>query len=169
MITVSVFFLQAVAQDGLVQSISRPSKPIKLSGPRAGLTYIGGDLGKLMKDNNISQYISQVGWQFETRFFETRDGLQGLVETVVLLGGFETEKPVFSGSLLVGFRTKNGFEAGVGPNLSTANDGTTSFVIAVGHTYKSDDIYIPFNFAVVPSAGAVKYSVLIGFILRRRD
>ena len=128
----------------------RASKPVKLAGPRAGLTYIGGDLGKLMRENNISQYISQVGWQFETRYFETRDGLQGLVETVVLLGGFETEQPVLSASLLVGFRTRDGFEAGLGPNISTAGDGTSSFVIAVGHTYKNDNVYIPINFAIVP-------------------
>ena len=60
--------------------------PVKLSGPRAGLTYIGGDLGEMMKKGGINQYISQFGWQFETRYFETKDGFQGLVETVVLLG-----------------------------------------------------------------------------------
>ena len=168
MITVCALSLIAVAQGGSAQeSTFRPPKPIKLSGPRAGLTYIGGDLGKYMRDNNISQYISQVGWQFETRYFETRDGLQGLIETVILLGGFETDQPVLSLSLLVGFRTRDGFEAGVGPSLSTAGEGTRSFVFAVGHTYKNDNVYIPINFAIDPSAGAVKYTFLVGFILRK--
>ena len=145
----------------------RKDKAIKLAGPRAGFTYIGGDLGKQMRDNSIAPYISQVGWQFETRYFETREGLQGLIEAVVLLGGIETQQPVLSGSLLVGFRTKSGLEAGIGPNVSTANNGSSSLVIAVGHTYKSDNVYIPINFALVPSAGAVKYTFLVGFILRK--
>jgi len=143
--------------------------PVKLSGPRAGLTYIGGDLGEKMKLGGINQYISQFGWQFETRYFETKEGFQGLVETVVLLGGFETEKPVLSGTLLVGFRTKSGFEAGAGPNLSTANGGTTSFVFAVGHTAKTEGVYIPVNFAIAPSKDAMKFTFLVGFIIRRKD
>ena len=168
MITVCALSLIAVAQGDLGQeSMMRQAKSIKLAGPRAGLTYIGGEMGKYMRDNDIFPYISQVGWQFETRYFETTDGLQGLIETVILLGGFETDQPVLSLSLLVGFRTRDGFEAGVGPNLSTAGDGTSSFVIAVGHTYKNDDVYIPINFAFVPSSGAVKYTFLVGFILRK--
>lgn len=145
----------------------RKEKSIKLAGPRAGLTYIGGDLGQLMKDNNMSQYISQVGWQFETRYFETRDGLQGLIETVILLGAIETAQPVLSASALVGFRTRQGFEAGIGPNISTAGGGTSSLVIAFGHTVKNDNVYIPVNFAIVPGASAVKYTFLLGFILRK--
>ena len=168
MITVCALSLIAVAQGDLGQeSMMRQAKSIKLAGPRAGLTYIGGEMGKYMRDNDIFPYISQVGWQFETRYFETTDGLQGLIETVILLGGFETDQPVLSLSLLVGFRTRDGFEAGVGPSLSTAGEGTRSFVFAVGHTYKNDNVYIPINFAIDPSAGAVKYTFLVGFILRK--
>ncbi len=143
-------------------------EPIKLSGPRAGLTYIGGEQGKKMIENGITPYISQFGWQFETRYFETRDGFQGLVETIILVGGFETDTPVLSGTLLVGFRTSSGFEAGVGPNVSTFDGGTSSFVIAVGHTVKTDFVNIPVNVAFVPSAHAVKYSFLVGFNVRRK-
>ena len=143
-------------------------EPLKLSGPRAGLTYISGELGKQMIEAGITPYISQFGWQFETRYFQTREGFQGLVETIILVGGFETDKPVLSGSLLVGFRTKSGFEAGVGPNVSTFNGGTSSFVIAVGHTAKTEFVNIPVNFAYVPSAGAVKYTFLVGFNIRRK-
>jgi len=168
LITVCVFSMLTVAQDDTEQSsTSRQAKSIKLAGPRAGITFIGGELGKQMRDNNITTFVSQVGWQFETRFFETRDGLQGLFEVVTLLSGFETSATAVSGSLLVGFRTRNGFEAGVGPSLSSANGGTNSFILAVGHTYKSDNVYIPVNFAVDPSPNAVKYTFLIGFILKK--
>lgn len=141
-------------------------EPIKLSGPRVGLTYIGGDLGQKMIENNINPYISQFGWQFETRYFTTQNGLQGLVETVILLGGFEAEEPVLSGSLLFGFRTRSGFEVGAGPNLSTASGN--AFVFAIGHTAKTEFVNIPVNFAIVPSSEAVKYTFLIGFNIRRR-
>lgn len=141
-------------------------EPMKLSGPRVGLTYIGGDLGQMMMDNDINPYISQFGWQFETRYFTTRTGFQGLVETVILLGGFETEEPVLSGSLLVGFRTKDGFEIGAGPNISTASGN--AFVFAIGHTAKTEFVNIPVNIAIVPSSEAIKYTFLIGFNIRRR-
>jgi len=141
-------------------------EPMKLSGPRVGLTYIGGDLGKLMMENDINPYISQFGWQFETRYFTTQSGLQGLVETVILLGGFEAEEPVLSGSLLFGFRTRSGFEVGAGPNLSTASGN--AFVFAIGHTAKTEFVNIPVNFAIVPSSEAIKYTFLIGFNIRRR-
>ena len=121
-----------------------------------------------MVEAGITPYISQFGWQFETRYFQTREGFQGLVETIILVGGFETDKPVLSGTLLVGFRTRSGFEAGVGHNVSTFNGGTSSFVIAVGHTAKTDFVNIPVNFAYVPSAGAVKYTFLVGFNIRRK-
>ena len=140
-------------------------EPLKLSGPRAGLTYIGGEQGKQMAEYGINQYISQFGWQFETRYFTTKDGFQGLVETVILLGAFETEEPTLSATLLVGFRTKSGFEAGAGPSLSTA--AGNAFVFAIGHTAKTENVNIPVNFAISPSSDAVKYTFLIGFNIRR--
>ena len=147
-------------EDGIVY------EPMKLSGPRVGLTYIGGDLGQLMVDNNINPYISQFGWQFETRYFTTSTGFQGLVETIILLGGFETVEPVLSASLLFGFRTRTGFEVGAGPNLSTATGN--AFVFAIGHTAKTEFVNIPVNFAIVPSSDAIKYTFLVGFNIRRR-
>ena len=141
-------------------------EPIKLSGPRFGFTYIGGDLGKTLDQYGMSRYRSQFGWQFETRWFQTSTGFQGLVETVVLLTGFETDDPNLSGTLLVGFRTKDGFEAGAGPNVTSTGDH--SFVIAVGHSAKLDYVYIPFNLAISPSSESVKYTFTMGFNIRRR-
>jgi len=156
-----LFGVSASAQD-----IIEIHDPIKLSGPRFGFTYIGGKIGRMLEDNNLSVYRSQFGWQFETRWFETSTGFQGLVETVVLLTGFETDDPNLSATLLFGFRTKEGFEAGAGPNITSTGDH--AFVIAVGHTAKLDYVNIPFNFAISPSSDAVKYTVLMGFNIRRR-
>ena len=141
-------------------------EPLKLAGPRVGITYVSGDLGKMMVENGISPYLSQFGWQFETRYFTTRTGFQGLIETVILVGGLETDNPTLSGSLLVGFRTAAGFEAGAGPSISTS--GGHSFVMAIGHTAKTEYVNIPINFAIDPSSSAVKYSLLVGFNIRKR-
>lgn len=165
MIASMLAFVPAKGQD--IEEEEKFYEPMKLSGPRFGFTYIGGDLGELMAENNINQYLTQFGWQFETRWFQTPSGFQGLIETIVLLSGFETEEPALSGSLLVGFRTRDGFEAGVGPNITTKNSDH-AFVFAVGHTAKLDFVNIPINFAIVPSSDALKYTVLVGFNIRRR-
>ena len=59
------------AQDQSEEEDVRMYEPLKLSGPRAGITYISGDLGKQMSENGINQYFSQFGWQFESRYFTT--------------------------------------------------------------------------------------------------
>jgi len=164
-ITIVLGLMILLGVSASAQDIIKIHDPIKLSGPRFGFTYIGGDLGKTLDQYDMSRYRSQFGWQFETRWFETSTGFQGLVETVVLLTGFETDDPNLSASLLFGFRTKEGFEAGAGPNITSTGDH--ALVIAVGHTVKLDYVNIPFNFAISPSSDAVKYTVLMGFNIRR--
>jgi hypothetical protein len=144
------------------------NEPLRLSGPRVGVTIIGGDLGKMLTDNGMKNYISQFGWQFETRYFSTSSGFQGLVEFVPILGGFENDNPTLSATLLVGFRTPEGFEIGAGPNISTAEGGSHSFIFAVGVTAHTDDVNIPVNLAIAPSSNSTKYTLLIGFNVRRK-
>jgi len=164
-IIISMGLLILFGVSASAQELFQVPEPIKLSGPRFGFTHIGGKLGKMLDENNLSTYRSQFGWQFETRWFETSTGFQGLVETIVLLTGFETDDPNLSASLLFGFRTKDGFEAGAGPNITSTGDH--AFVIAVGQTVKLDYVNIPFNFAISPTSDAVKYTVLMGFNIRR--
>ena len=62
--------------------------------------------------------ISQFGWQFEKQFYAKDSGVAVLNEWVVLLGGLDQGVTLPSLSWLVGMRTANGTEFGVGPNLS---------------------------------------------------
>jgi len=166
---VKVFSVVVLLLSGIIANAQNETEsyiePLRLSGPRFGVTHISGDLGELLRENNMSTYKSQFGWQFETRWFQTKTGFQGLLETVVLLAGFETDDPVLSGSFLVGFRTRGGFEAGVGPLITTNEDH--ALVFAIGHTAKLDFVNIPINLAVVPTSDAVKYTILVGFNIRR--
>ena len=61
-----------------------------------------------------SNYISQLGWQWETRFTDDSLNFALLGEWVLMAGGFEKNMilPLISG--IVGFRSQKGFESGIG-------------------------------------------------------
>ncbi len=52
------------------EKIYSQNGPLQLSGPRIGLTAIGGELAKTLKDEfDAFPLITQFGWQFEWRYF----------------------------------------------------------------------------------------------------
>jgi hypothetical protein len=141
---------------------------VNLSGPRFGYTSLSdGVVQKLKEDRQIEvgSMISQFGWQFEKQFYSNGDGLTILNEWVGLLGGLEQSLAIPSLSWLVGFRTKEGAEFGLGPNLTPAG---VALAIAGGVTFRAGAVNIPLNVAVVPSRAGVRVSMLTGFSLRTR-
>jgi len=120
------------------------AKPKELSGPRLGLTYITP--GEITNEIDGS-FITQYGWQFETRFV-SGDELAGLVEWVLLAGGLEKGYVLPSVTSIIGLRAKNGFEIGAGPNLSLAGVG---LAFAVGYNFSIGSLNLPLNFSWVPS------------------
>ena len=109
--------------------------------------------------------IPQFGWQFEKQFYNNGDGLTILNEWVGLLGGLEQSLAIPSLSWLVGFRTREGAEFGLGPNLTPAG---VALAVAGGVTFRAGAVNIPLNVAVVPSKAGVRVSMLTGFSLRTR-
>jgi hypothetical protein len=138
---------------------------INLNGPRLGMTYIGpGEFAdRLDNDFGVSPFITQFGWQLETRFFTLPNGVGGVIEAIGLIGGLEQNVFLPSASVLIGLRGARGFEFGVGPNLSLAG---AALVIAGGITLQTNNINFPINFAVVPSNKGVRISILFGFNAR---
>ena len=120
------------------------AQPEELSGPRLGLTFLSP--GEFTNELN-SNWVTQYGWQFETRF-STGEELVGLVEWVILGGGIEKGYLLPSVSSLVGLRHSNGFEIGVGPNLSISGIG---LVLATGYNFKLGKLNLPVNLSWVPS------------------
>ncbi len=136
---------------------------VKLSGPRVGGTIVtpgatsffiqGGDFPS---NNNwgenyeaweqSSSFITQYGWQLETKFIDSED-VAGLVEWVFLVGGMEKGLFLPSVSSLFGMRTKSGVEAAFGPNVSLSG---VAMVLAVGVTIKTGNLNIPINLSFVP-------------------
>ena len=63
-------------------------EPLRLSGPRVGLSFVpqikNFGISELIGDTtfNPNPFVSQFGWQFEWRYFETRGGSAGLFEVM---------------------------------------------------------------------------------------
>ncbi|MGV3539973.1 MAG: hypothetical protein ACO1OQ_09190 [Rufibacter sp.] len=138
---------------------------IQLSGPRLGFTVLTGNVAdKAKEEHNVSPFITQFGWQFETRIFTTSGGVSGLAEIVPLVGGLEQGKFIPSLSGLVGIRGPKGFEFGVGPNVSATG---AALVLALGTNLQTEGINFPINLAVVPNSDGARISLLFGFNSRK--
>ena len=140
---------------------------IHLDGPRVGFTILSKGVIDKARDNgtNLNPFLTQFGWQFESRLFRLPSGISGLVEFVPLVGGLEQGKFLPSISGLVGLRGDKGFEFGLGPNLTPLG---ASIVLAMGTSIKANGINFPINLAVVPGNDGVRMSLLVGFNARHR-
>ena len=87
-----------------------------------------------------------------------------VTEWVGLVGGLEQSVLLPSLSWMVGVRTRDGAEFGVGPNVTPAG---TALVLATGFTFRTGTMNIPLNAAVVPSKAGTRFTLLSGFSLRR--
>jgi len=157
---------EAYAQDpGQSQ---QPADTIRLSGPRAGVTFLSpGVRTQIAEEFNqdLNPVISQFGWQFEKRFMSTENGATAVTEWVVLFGGADQGVFIPSFTWLVGMRTVSGIEFAAGPNLSPAG---AAVALAAGVTLRAGNLNVPLNIAVVPSASGARVSFLMGFNSKRR-
>jgi len=154
--------------DSLGPSVPPVVQTVNLSGPRFGYTSLSDGVVQKLKEERqieVGSMISQFGWQFEKQFYNNGDGLTILNEWVGLLGGLEQSLAIPSLSWLVGFRTREGAEFGLGPNLTPAG---VALAVAGGVTFRAGAVNIPLNVAVVPSRAGVRVSMLTGFSLRTR-
>ncbi|MBX0291529.1 hypothetical protein K3G63_13850 [Hymenobacter sp. HSC-4F20] len=139
---------------------------VQLNGPRLGFTLLSGGIAtKADREYGVNPFLTQFGWQFETRIFRLQNGTSGLLELVPLIGGLEQGKFLPSLNALIGIRGPKGFEFGLGPNVSPAG---ASIALAVGTSFRSQGINFPVNFAVVPGNGGARFSLLFGFNSRHR-
>lgn len=144
----------------------KPVRTLELSGPRVGLTMLSDGVRAALreKDIDVKSTISQFGWQFERQFYSKEGGVAAIQEWVVLLGGLNQGTAIPSLNWMVGLRTPEGAEFGIGPNLTPAG---VALALSAGVTFKTGAMNIPMNFAVVPTKVGTRVSVLTGFTLRR--
>jgi hypothetical protein len=160
----TVMLIPAVA--GAQPTIPNVSHEVDLAGPRFGVTMLSeGVMAKLAeKDIHVGSTISQFGWQFEKQFYGNGESLSVVNEWVGLVGGLDQGVVIPSLSWLVGVRTRQGAEFGIGPNLTPAG---VALAISAGVTFRSGIVNVPLNFAVVPTKAGTRVSMLTGFTLRR--
>lgn len=145
----------------------REPETMSLSGPRVGVTFLSdGVRQKLLGEGiDLGFAISQFGWQQEKRFLSSPTGWTGVNEWVLLLGGIDQGTVIPSASWLIGMRTAHGVEFAAGPNLTPAG---LAVAIAGGVTFRTGNLNIPVNMAVVPSKNGARISMLAGFNARKR-
>ncbi len=167
------FVLSVVLSAGVAsaQNVIDPppnfTKTVNLSGPRFGMTALStGVVDELKKrDIEVGSNISQFGWQFEKQFYTRNSGVAAVNEWVFLLGGLDQGVALPSVSWLVGLRTREGAEFGIGPNITPAG---VALALAGGVTFRAGNLNVPMNVAVVPSKAGTRISLLTGFNMRRR-
>lgn len=148
------------------QQAPRHTSTLTLDGPRVGLTMLSDGVRTKLRERDIdvNPTISQFGWQFERQFYGKPGGLTAVNEWVTLLGGLDQGIVIPSVSWLIGLRTREGAEFGIGPNVTPAG---VALAISAGVTFRADSFNVPMNFAVVPTKAGVRVSLLTGFTMRR--
>ena len=133
----------------------------QLAGPRIGMTFITSgstadflhegfsyvDEEKQPLGETGAAFTTQYGWQWESRFADGGGSITGIVEWIALVGGMEQGMFLPSVSSVIGVRTADGLEVGVGPNLSLSGIG---MIFGIGHNFKSGNLNLPVNLVIMP-------------------
>jgi hypothetical protein len=157
---------QAFAQTPSVLIPPPLARTVSLSGPRFGMTALGDGVRQRLLDRaiEVDSSISQFGWQFEKQFYSKASGVAAVNEWVVLVGGLDQGVVLPSLSWLVGIRTREGTEFGIGPNVTPVG---VALALAAGVTLRAGALNVPINVAVVPSKAGTRVTFLTGFTMRR--
>ena len=169
------------------QATDAPEPPPRVShifGPRVGATYIAvdpDDFDERMRevfpnsDRSYFPLITQFGVNLEQRILLGDSGHHFAFQEVLIIGGLDQNIFIPSGTVIIGFRFKGGFEVGLGPNISLARvDEETkaglTVAYAIGYTFTFQDVFVPLNLAVVPTPldGHPRFTLLTGFNFERR-
>jgi hypothetical protein len=166
-VTTAAILTIGLSAPAFSQNLPAVARTANLSGPRFGLTLLSDGIVQTLAERHIEvgSHISQFGWQLEKQFFTRDRGVTMVTEWVGLLGGLEQNVALPSLSWMVGVRTRDGAEFGIGPNVTPAG---TALVFATGMTFRTGALNVPVNVAVVPSRSGTRVSLLSGFSLRRR-
>lgn len=137
-----------------------------LAGPRMGLAFPDQKAVDYLQKNDVdvTNSISLYGWQFERRFFSTKNNVHGVTEFIPLLGGFEYNTVLATATWITGLRLPTGTEFGMGPYLSINGTG---IVYAVGQTITIGELNLPINLSFTDTANGDSISITMGFNLKQ--
>ncbi len=157
--------LVAVALAARPANAQRPElEQISLSGPRLGVTYVTGPVGRAkLAEHDLDPLISQFGWHFEQVVRPRSGGPLFVIEEVLLIGAVDQGTAIPSATVLLGIRMPSGFEFGMGPNATPVGTG---LAIGIGKSLQYGGVSLPLNLAVVRSPGALRISFIFGYALQ---
>ena len=144
-----------------------------LGGPRLGVTVITGEnsLSRYLDTKNIGRQISQFGWHFEHQIIPKGGGPQFVLQLTPLVGGVEYGKIIPGVTGAMGIRFPNGYEFGLGPNVTagTGETSPTALMIGVGKPFNYGGVSIPLNLVYVTNPDGSRVSVIIGYAINRNQ
>lgn len=184
--------LVLLAALALPAAAQTPTGPLRQNGPRVGVTLLApgvvARINDATRDGGVGDridpsfpVITQFGWQFEFRTFQSPGGLTGLAEVVPLLSGLDRGLLIPTLTVVSGLRTRSGVELGVGPNVSLTPQERTrrredrysgeepldldvrlGLAVVAGVNARVDGVSVPVNAAVVFGDGGARLSLLLG-------
>jgi hypothetical protein len=137
---------------------------IKRSGPRYGALWLSVALADSISAHNKNQKVNPMmslfGWEFESELLRNPNGATPVTNLVIGVAGLDQGLVLPTATWLVGMRTKDDFEAGIGPNISPAGP---ALALTVGMTLHSGRLNIPLDVAYVSSKIGTRVSFSTGF------
>jgi hypothetical protein len=138
--------------------------PAKRSGPRYGALWLSPAIADSISVHNNNHKVngttSLFGWDFETQLMRNPTGVEPITSLVLGVAGLEQGLVLPSATWVVGIRTQDNFELGIGPNASLAG---VALAVTVGRTFHSGTLHIPIDVAWVGSKIGQRVSLTTGF------
>lgn len=168
----SLLLALLLSADGLfAQEDSAVITERNLSGPRLGMTYVGGDgpLAEALEAKDMGRWMSQFGWHTEYRVTPQRGGPSLVVEFVPMVAGVEYGQFIPNLTFAMGIRLENGIEFGLGPNMLVGGKDVfnTALVLALGKSFDFRGVSIPVNVAYVRSPSGDRLGFIVGYAIQR--
>lgn len=138
--------------------------PDKRSGPRYGVIWLSPALADSISVRNGNQKVNSTtsifGWDFETQLMRNPKGVAPITSLVLGVAGLDQGLALPSATWIVGVRTQDDFEVGIGPNASLAG---VALAVTAGRTFHSGSLHIPVDVAWVSSKFGQRVSLTTGF------
>ncbi len=153
-----------VTSAGAQQFRVRHPDEVDRSGPRYGAIWLSPPITDSIKAHNGNQKVSGTtslfGWDFQRELMSNPSGMSPVMNVILGVAGLDQGLVLPSATWLVGMRTRDDLEFGIGPNLSLLGP---ALAIGAGVTLHSGKLNIPFDVAYVASKIGPRYSVTTGF------
>ncbi|TAK67743.1 MAG: hypothetical protein EPO24_00090 [Bacteroidetes bacterium] len=142
-----------------------------LGGPRLGVTSFvdDGEITNVVRGRDLGRVMSQFGWLFEYQVIPEGGGPAFLVQFSTLVTGVEQGVFYPNLSLVLGIRTPDGFELGLGPNLFVGSGSIShsALTVVIGKNFKYGGVNIPVNISLSTSPKVLRLSLLFGYAVAK--